>query len=67
MKKSNKNPKNLYRLKLLQEFDRLKSEEALQEVLEYTKFIRGEEKSLEKLKSPESSRCEKKNSRSESL
>lgn len=44
MRKTNKNPKNYYRIKLLREFDRLKSEEALQEVLEYTRFIREEEK-----------------------
>lgn len=43
-------PKYRYRLKLLREFDFLKSEEAMQEVLDYTKFTKEEEKSLEKLK-----------------
>jgi len=43
-KKSNKNPKNFYRVKLLQEFDLLKSEEATQEALEYVRFVREEEK-----------------------
>jgi len=45
MKKLKNNPKNFYRVKLLHEFDFLKSEEAMQEVLEYTRFI----KQLEKL------------------
>jgi len=49
MKKSNKNPKNDYRIKLLREFDLLKSQEAMQEVLEYTIFVRQEEKELQKL------------------
>jgi len=49
MKKSKQNPKNFYRVKLLQEFDLLKSEEAMQEVLEYAIFVRQEEKELEKL------------------
>ena len=49
-KKSNKNPKNFYRIKLLQEFDLLKSEEAIQEVLEYVRFVREEEKELQKFK-----------------
>ena len=49
MKKPKKNPKNQYRIRLLQEFDLLKSEEAMQEVLEYTRFVREEEKELEKL------------------
>ena len=39
MKELNKNPKNRYRVKLLQEFDLLKSEEAIQEVLEYTRTL----------------------------
>ena len=50
MKKIKENPKNFYRAKLLQEFDLLKSEEAMQEVLEYTKSVREEEKELLKLK-----------------
>lgn len=49
-KKSNKNPKNFYRVKLLQEFDLLKSKEAMQEVLEYVRFVREEEKELQKFK-----------------
>jgi len=49
MKALNKNPKYHYLVKLLQEFDLLKSEEAMQEVLEYTRFVREEEKELEKL------------------
>jgi len=49
MKKSNKNPKNDYRIKLLREFDLLKSQEAMQEVLEYARFISQEEKELQKL------------------
>jgi len=49
MKKPKKNPKNQYRIRLLQEFDLLKTEEAMQEVLEYTRFVREEEKELEKL------------------
>ena len=49
MKKSNKNPKNDYRIKLLRQFDLLKSQEAMQEVLEYTRFVRQEEKELQKL------------------
>jgi len=49
MKKSNKNPKNFYRVKLLQEFDLLKSKEAMQEVLDYATFVREEEKELQKL------------------
>jgi len=48
-KKSNKNPKYHYLVKLLQEFDLLKSEGAMQEVLEYTRFVREEEKELQKL------------------
>ena len=51
-KKSNKNPKNFYRVKLLQEFDLLKSEEATQEALEYVRFVREEEKELQKFKLP---------------
>jgi len=51
MKQPNKNPKNHYRIKLLREFDLLKSKEAMQEVLEYTRFVREEERELEKLKS----------------
>ncbi len=50
-KKSNKNPKNFYRVKLLQEFDLLKSKEAMQEVLEYVRFVIEEEKELQKFKS----------------
>ena len=49
MKELNKNPKYHYLVKLFQEFDLLKSEEAMQEVLEYTRFVREEEKELEKL------------------
>jgi len=49
MRKPKKNPKNFYQLKLLHEFDLLKSKEAMQEVLEYTRFVREEEKELEKL------------------
>ena len=49
MKKSKKNPKNQYRTRLLQEFDLLKTKEVMQEVLEYTRFVREEEKELEKL------------------
>ena len=49
MRKPKKNPKNFYRLKLLHEFDLLKSKEAMQEALEYTRFVREEEKELEKL------------------
>ena len=51
MKQPSKNPKNQYRIKLLQEFDRLRSEEAIQEVLEYVKYVREEEKELLKFKS----------------
>lgn len=50
-KKSNKNPKNFYRVKLLQEFDLLKSKEVMQEVLEYVRFVIEEEKELQKFKS----------------
>jgi len=49
MKKSNKNLKNRYRVRLLQEFNRLKSEGSMVEVLEYIRFIREQEKQLEKL------------------
>ena len=49
MKALNKNPKYHYLVKLFQEFDLLKSEEAMQEVLEYARFVREEEKELEKL------------------
>ena len=49
MKELNKNPKYHYLVKLLQEFNLLKSEEAMQEVLEYTRFVREEEKELQKL------------------
>jgi len=45
MKKLKNTPKNSYRVKLLHEFDLLKSREAMQEVLEYARFI----KQLEKL------------------
>lgn len=45
MKKLKNTPKNSYRVKLLHEFDFLKSKEAMQEVLEYAQFI----KQLEKL------------------
>ena len=45
MKKLKNNPKTLYRVKLLHEFDLLKSRESMQDVLEYTQFI----KQLEKL------------------
>jgi len=41
--------KNQYRAKLLQEFDFLKSKEAMQEVLEYTRFIKDQERELERL------------------
>jgi len=51
MRKANKNPKNQYRVKLLREFDLLKSEEAIQEVFEYIRFIREEERELQKFKS----------------
>jgi len=51
MKQPSKNPKNQYRIRLLQEFDLLKSEEAMQEVLEYTRFIKEQERELEKLNS----------------
>jgi len=47
MKKPKKNPKNHYQIKLLQEFDLLKSKEAMQEVLEYTRFVREEERITE--------------------
>ncbi len=50
MKPPNKNPKSHYLIKLLQEFNLLKSEEAMQEVLEYTRFVKEEEKELQKLK-----------------
>lgn len=50
MKKIKKSPKNFYQAKLLQEFNLLKSEEAMQEVLEYAKFVRQEEKELQRLK-----------------
>jgi len=49
MEKLNKNPKNQYRIKLLREFDRLESKEAIQEVLEYARYVREEEKELQKL------------------
>ena len=52
MKELNKNPKYHYLVKLFQEFDLLKSEEAMQEVLEYARFVRGEEKELQKIKLP---------------
>lgn len=51
MKKQKKNPKDRYQARLLQEFDHLKSEEAMLEVLQYTRFVREEEKELEKLNS----------------
>jgi len=63
MRKPNKNPKNQYRIKLLQEFDLLKSKEAMQEVLEYTRFVREEEKELEKLNYRQNSVVESKNYR----
>ncbi len=50
MKQSDKNPKYYYRVRLLREFDFLKSREAMQEVLEYIKFIKEEEKILQKIK-----------------
>jgi len=49
MKKSNKNLKTRYRAKLLEEFNRLKLEGSMVEALEYIRFIREEEKQLEKL------------------
>ena len=52
MKKLKKNSKYHYLVKLLQELDLLKSEEAIQEVLEYTRFVRREEKELQKIKLP---------------
>lgn len=51
MKKPKKNPKDRYQARLLQEFGHLKSEEAMLEVLQYTRFVREEEKELEKLNS----------------
>jgi len=50
MKKLKKTSKYHYLAKLLQELDLLKSEEAIQEVLEYTRFVREEEKELQKFK-----------------
>jgi len=44
MKELNKNPKYHYLVKLFQEFDLLKSKESMDEVLEYTRFIRQLEK-----------------------
>jgi len=44
MKKLKNTPKNSYRVKLLHEFDLLKSREAMQEVLEYARFIKHSEK-----------------------
>ena len=52
MKESKEKSKYHYLVKLLQEFDLLKSEEAMQEVLEYTRFVREEEKELQKIESP---------------
>jgi len=49
MTKANKSSKTRYRAKLLEEFNLLKSEEAMQEVLEYARFISQEEKELQKL------------------
>jgi len=49
MKKLKQNSKYHYLAKLLHEFDLLKSEEAVQEVLEYTRFVREEEKELQKI------------------
>jgi len=49
MEKSNKSPKNRYRIQLLQEFDLLKSKEAMQEVLEYIRFIKEQERELQKI------------------
>lgn len=50
MKKIKKSPKNFYQAKLLQEFNLLKSEEAMREVLEYTRFVKEEERELQRLK-----------------
>lgn len=41
--------KNYYRGKLLEEFNLLKMEDSMQEVLEYAKFIKEQEKELQKL------------------
>lgn len=41
---------NFYRLKLLREFEQLRSEEAQREVLEYARFIKEEERELERLR-----------------
>jgi len=60
MRKSNKNPKNSYRIRLLQEFGLLKSKEAMQEVLEYTRFIKEQERELEKLNYWQNNRVESK-------
>lgn len=49
MAKANKNSKNRYRTKLLQEFNHLKLEGSMLEVLEYIRFIREDEKQLQKL------------------
>ncbi|MEA1964284.1 MAG: hypothetical protein U9O41_04055 [Candidatus Aerophobetes bacterium] len=46
MKELDKTPKNRYQIKLLREFDLLKLKEAIQEVLEYTRFVKEEEKKL---------------------
>ena len=46
MKKLKKNSKIFYRGKLLREFDFLKSKEAMQEVLEYTRFIKEQEREI---------------------
>jgi len=51
MEKLNKSPKNRYRIRLLQEFNLLKSKEAMQEVLEYTRFIKEQERELERFRS----------------
>lgn len=50
MRQLNKNPKYYYRVRLLREFSLLKTEEAMQEILEYTRFVKEEEKELQKLK-----------------
>jgi len=50
MKKSKKNSKIHYQTRLLQEFNLLKSEEAMREVLEYTRFVKEQERELEKLR-----------------
>jgi len=63
MEKSNKSPKNRYRIQLLQEFDLLKSKEAMQEVLEYIRFIKEQERELQKINYRQNNRVESKKTR----